>query len=138
MKKIKPILFTMAGIFLFTVSGCMTSYNKLITSNDIPAAQGGVTFSKLDDGNTGIDINIRHLAPSWKVSNEANNYVVWVQRDKESPPQNVGMMKVYDGRHARLKTKTPLHSFDLFITTESTGQVLTPSGEKLMWTSYSY
>lgn len=106
-------------------------------SNTIPAAEGEVYFSKLHEGNTGIDVRVRHLALPEKLNMQTNSYVVWVQGNGEETPQNVGMMKVDRDLNARLITKTPLSRFDLFITAEPSGQVTVPSGERLLWTSYS-
>ncbi|HEX7572249.1 MAG TPA: hypothetical protein VF514_04090, partial [Bacteroidota bacterium] len=65
------------------------------------------------------------------------NYVVWTRANKDAPAQSIGALVVDKDLNGKLVTETALHSFDLFITAEDSGQVQQPSGQPLLWMSYS-
>ena len=76
-------------------------------------------------------------APTEKLSPPAGNYVVWTRATTGAPAQNIGELKVDKDLNGELNAETPLHSFDLFVTVEASGQVQEPSGQRLLWTNYS-
>ena len=106
-------------------------------SADIPAAQGKVKFDKTDDGNVAVNLSVKYLADPQKLQPPAALYVVWVSSDKDSPAQNIGALKVDHDREGKIKTVTPLHAFQLFVTAEANGQIQTPAGTKLLWTDFN-
>ncbi|GLH73380.1 hypothetical protein GETHLI_18820 [Geothrix limicola] len=109
----------------------------MTVSPDIPAAQGKVKFNKTDDGNVSINLEVKYLADPQKLQPPATTYVVWVSADKDSPAQNIGALKVDKDREGTLKSVTPLHAFQLFVTAEANGQIQTPAGTRLLWTEYN-
>jgi hypothetical protein len=109
----------------------------MMVSPDIPAAQGKVKFDKTDDGNVAINLSVKYLADPQKLQPPAAIYVVWVSSDKDSPAQNIGALKVDNDREGKLKTVTPLHAFQLFVTAEANGQIQAPAGTKLLWTDFN-
>jgi hypothetical protein len=110
---------------------------SLTASPTIPAAEGKVTFGKTKNDNVAVDLTVKHLANPEKLSPPAANYVVWLQPNNSATPQNIGALKVDKDLTGTLQTQTAMHSFDLFITAEGSGQVLAPAGKRLLWTSYS-
>ena len=118
------------------LSGCGGA-PKLNTSSEIPAAEASVKFERTRNDNTEIDLRVKHLADPEKLTPPAQTYVAWVRADKDEAPQNIGGLVVDDKLNGKLKTVTPMHSFELFVTAEASGQVRKPTGKPLLWTSYS-
>jgi hypothetical protein len=102
-----------------------------------PAAEARAVFAMGKNDNTNIDLMVRHLAQPDKLGQAGGVYVVWTQKDAEAPPQNVGALRIGDDLTGKMSTVSPLTKFDLFITVEPNAQVLEPTGEKQLWTSYS-
>jgi hypothetical protein len=121
--------YALPGIFQHAVS--------MNVSPDIPAAQGKVKFDKTNDGNVSINLAVKYLADPQKLRPPATIYVVWVSADKDSAAQNIGALKVDKDREGTLKSVTPLHTFQLFVTAEANGQIQTPAGTRLLWTEYN-
>lgn len=113
-------------------AGC-AGPEKLSASSSLPAAQGTLRCAKADNDNTSIDLRVRHLANPDRLTPPAAVYVVWTKADKDAAPQNIGALEVDEDLDGRLKTVTPLRSFELFVTGEATGQAPSPSGEPLLW-----
>jgi hypothetical protein len=108
---------------------------RLTTSSDIPAAQGTVTVSATDNGNTKIDLVVEHLASPQRVNPDATVYVVWARGNESgAQPQNLGALKVDDNLKGSISAVTPLRSFELYITAEPS-QMGTPTGKSLLYTT---
>jgi hypothetical protein len=123
---------------LALTSGCATGEERSFsTSPAIPAAEGSVRFSKTKNDNVAINLTVKHLANPEKLTPPAANYVVWIRANRTAAPQSIGALKVDKDRSGVLDTETPMHSFEIFITAEGSGQVMSPSGQPLLWTSYS-
>jgi len=139
MMKTKSIILA-AFVSCAAASGCAlfsSGVSPMSTSPTNPAAQGQVKFKKATNDNTSIDLEVKHLADPQKLTPPAQNYVVWTRANKDAAPQNIGALSVDDDLTGTLKTVTPLHSFELFISAESSGQVQTPTGVPLLWTNYN-
>jgi hypothetical protein len=97
------------------------------------AAEAKVGLKKAEGGNTELHIEANHLAPAQRVRNDAEEYVVWVEPlNGSGPPQNVGALPVDKDLEAELKTITPLHTFQVYVTPEPSGDVAHPSGPKVL------
>lgn len=103
----------------------------MVSSPDIPAAQGTVRATAGENGNTLLRVFVRHLAPPRKVRSDATTYVVWVQ-PAGGAPQNMGALKVDEDLRGTLTTVTPLTSFEVFITLEKSATVQEPSAENVL------
>jgi hypothetical protein len=111
--------------------------SRLSTSPSLPAVEGKARFGVTINDNTSITLTVKHLAHPQKLTPPSSNYVVWTRATKDSPAQNLGALVVDKDLNGKLVTETALHSFDLFITAEDSGQVQQPSGQPLLWMSYS-
>ena len=103
----------------------------MVSSPDIPAAEGTVRATAGENGNTMLRVFVRHLAKPAKVRPDATTYVVWVQ-PSGGAPQNMGALKVDGDLRGSLTTVTPLKSFDVFITLENSATVQEPSAENVL------
>lgn len=121
------------------MTGCALFGGKvsLSTSPTMPAAEGDVRFSVSKNDNTTIVLSVKHLAHPDKLTPPAGSYVVWTKANKDAAAQSIGALKVSSDLSGTLLAETPLHSFDLFVTAEATGETQQPTGPSLLWTSYS-
>jgi hypothetical protein len=102
-----------------------------VSGSAAPAAEGTVRALPGPNGNTHIDVLVRHLAPPEKVFPAAKVYVVWVQAPG-GPPQNVGALRLDDDLTGRLSTVTPLQAFTLVVTPEQSPVETVPQGPRVL------
>ena len=130
---------TVLAAALTVLPGCAGGSREvqLSTSPSTPGAEGSILFGVTKNDNTSIDLRVKHLAHPDKLTPPSSAYVVWTKANKGAAAQNIGTMKVDADLKGAFVTETPLHSFDLYITAEASGQVPLPTGKLLLWTSYS-
>jgi len=122
-----------------TMTGCALFGGKvnMSASPAMPAAEGTARFSETKNDNTSIVLRVKHLPHPEKLTPAAGSYVVWTKASKDAVPQSIGALKVDSDLSGTLLAETPLHTFDLFITAEASGETQQASGQPLLWTSYS-
>ena len=109
---------------------------QLTSSPDIPGAQSTAKVSTTDNGNTQIDLIVEHLASPERIDQDATVYVVWVRANQaDAQPQNLGAIKVDDDLKGSISATTPLRSFDLYITAESSQLNTAPKGKTVLYTT---
>jgi len=121
----KYILFTTVMIFLF--SSCSKKITFLV-SPVVPSAEGSVIVKKDNNNNYTIDLDVKRLAETERLTPLKLVYVVWMETD-QSRLQNLGQLKTSSGTFSRmltssLKTTSPYQPTGFFITAEddATGQ----------------
>ena len=135
------MLAVLAGIVL--LSSCSmfnsnSSSKEFVMTGDPrdPSAQGTATVSTTDDGNTQVDVEVKHLASPAKISPEATTFVVWVKDNyNETNPQNLGALKIDSDLNGKLTALTPLKSFDIYVTAEASPTATEPSNDPVLRTS---
>jgi hypothetical protein len=133
-----PALCALLGAL--SLSGCALfgrEAPKLNVSPAIPSAEATAKFGAEKNGNTSIDLKVKHLADPRKLTPPANNYVVWLRAAPTAPAQNIGALTVNKNLEGTLDTVTALKSFDLFVTAEASPQTQQPAGPPLLWTSHT-
>lgn len=118
------------GILIFAGLGWAKTYHFASTKID-PSAMGDVDLSKDKNGNTNISLRVEHLAKPTLLTPPANLYVVWFQ-EPGANPENEGQLQVGNDLKGQLKTTTPLHNFDIFVTAEMDPTVKTPSDQVVL------
>ncbi len=119
------------GILMFaTLAGWAKTYHFASTKID-PSAMGDVDVSKDKNGNAVVSLRVEHLAKPTMLTPPSTMYVVWFQQPG-SDPENQGILKVGDDLRGQLRTTTPLHSFDIFVTAETDPTTRTPSAQVLL------
>jgi hypothetical protein len=131
------VILALSPIAAYALPTMFQHADTMNVSPDIPAAQGKVKFGKADNGNTSIYLMVKYLADPQKLQPPAANYVAWVSQDQNSPAQNVGALMVNHHRKGTLKTVTPFHTFQFYVTAEANGQVQTPAGTRLLWIEHT-
>lgn len=110
--------------------------DNMVASTLVPAARGKVNTETDSNGNTGIKVEVAHLARPHELQTGYTSYVVWV-RPRGQSPINVGELRVNNDLSGKLETSTPAKQFDLFITAESNPRSELPSGPEVMHTTVS-
>ena len=109
---------------------------QMTSSPDVPGAQGVATVTTTDDGNTKIDLVVKHLAPPESVNSGATVYVVWVT-DVESGAEahNLGALKVDHDLNGKITAVTNMRSFELYVTAEPSQSSTMPTGNAVLKTN---
>lgn len=107
---------------------------EFASSPRVPSAEGTVKTSDAGNNNTGIDVQVKHLARPQKLDPSATTYVVWARPLGDfGRPQSLGALSVDQELTGRLSGTTAFRDFEVFITAESSAQVQDPRGERLLW-----
>ena len=126
-----------AMLVAFAVTACGGPLTlNLVGSPEVPAAEATVKARSTDNGNTSIELAVKHLAPPTRVNPQAAAYVVWVVgTETGAQPTNLGGLKVGDDLSGKFTAVTPLRAFQLFITAEPSQLVTRPTGRNLLTTT---
>ena len=77
-------------------------------------------------GNTGVDIEVKHMATPQSLTPGKQTYLVWVQpRGKD--PELLGALRVNENLEGSLKAATTYKDFDVLITAEDSMKPDAPS-----------
>jgi len=129
------VTLAMSGCSMLGIGGGTAI--RLSSSPTLPAVEGLVKFSATKNNNTRITLTVKHLPQPEKLTPPAGQYIVWTRAAKYEAAQNIGALVVDKNLNGKLETETPLHTFELFITAEASGQIQQPYGEPLLWISYN-
>jgi hypothetical protein len=132
MHRQKPLSIALGLALIIGMNACAATKVTLTGNPDIPAAQGEVKLGTSENGNTTIDLQVKHLAPPEKVNPAATVFMVWVRpMDPGANPVSLGALQVNEKLEGRMSTVTPLRAFDLFVTAEPTQLSTGPTGKEL-------
>ena len=130
--KVVTSIVLLAGLSLFDVA-CLQSHHtaQMNTAPGVPAATGNAKIAKDSNGNTTVDLRVKHLADPQKLTPPENVYVVWIQPRGEQA-KNMGALTVNKDLSANFHAVTPYKDFDLFVTAENNATAATPTGTQVM------
>ncbi len=90
------------------------------------SGEGTVEAKHGDNGNTDIEVQVKHLSSPYKVAADAAVYVVWLQ-PHNAKIQNIGALEVDDNLVGTFNTTTPHRSFTLSVTPEPSARMSAPT-----------
>jgi hypothetical protein len=125
------LIVVAAALFLMLELGCGGHKVQMNPTTSVPAAQGHADISHDDNGNTVVDLKVKHLARPENLSPPGTVYVVWFQPNGQ-PAQNQGVLRVDSDLNGELKSTTPLKNFDIVVTAEPGPTVSAPTGAEIM------
>jgi len=118
------------GVLVLGNAGCLfgsgAPKQNMNTSPENTSGQGTVQATLGDNGNTSVEVRVKHLSPAPKVAADASVYVVWI-RPRNAEIQNVGALQIDDDLIGKLKTTTPHRAFTLTITPEPSARMALPT-----------
>ena len=92
----------------------------------LPPHEGKIITDNDRNGNTGVDIHVKHMATPQSLTPAKQTYLVWVQpRGKD--PELLGALRVNENLEGSLKATTTYKDFDVLITAEDNTKPDTPS-----------
>jgi hypothetical protein len=126
-------VITIASAFALTLGlqgcgmfGSSDSKQPLEASAANRTGQGTVDAKVGDNGNTDVEVRVKHLAEPSKVAADASVYVVWL-KPRNAAIQNVGALEVDTDLVGQLNTTTPHRAFTLSVTPEPSARMSRPS-----------
>ena len=100
--------------------------DRLTNTGAAPAAEGKIITDNDRNGNTGVDIQVKHMATPQSLTPAKQTYLVWVQpRGKD--PELLGALRVNENLEGSLKAATTYKDFDVLITAEDSMKPDAPS-----------
>jgi len=105
---------------------------KTIRFNAFPPARSGKASVRIDltyDRNNLLEVKLSNVPDPSALNDRFTRYVLWVATPDRQHVINAGQLRVDEKHQANIKTLTPLRRFILFITAESSGEVMTPGPE---------
>jgi hypothetical protein len=131
----RSTFYKISGVVLLVIA-CLTLASasrkyKLNPSSIDPAATGEIDIDKDKNGNTTIDLKVKHLAKPENLTPPQTTYVVWIQKPG-GDPETQGQLKVNDNLEGEFKGVTPYKSFQIFVTGETNPNVSAPTGPEVL------
>lgn len=121
-----------ALIVAAAATGCglfgTTSKKPMNASVENTSGQGTVETHVDQNGNTEVELLVKHLSTPSKVAADASIYVVWI-RPRNGDIQNVGALQVDEDLIGKFNTTTPHRAFTLMVTPEPSARMSQPTHE---------
>jgi len=125
---------TVALFLLFSILLATAAWgreDKLTNTGLAPAAEGKIITDNDRNGNTGIEIHVKHMATPQSLTPARQTYLVWVQpRGKD--PELLGALRVNSDLEGSLKAATTYKDFEVIITAEDSMKPDTPSSAVIL------
>lgn len=123
------VLFLLVSFLLATAA--WGREDRLVNTGTAPAAEGKVTTENDRNGNTKVEIQVKHMAVPHSLTPAKQAYIVWVQpRGKD--PEMLGTLRVNEDLEGSLKATTPYKDFDVLITAEDSMKPESPSAMTIL------
>lgn len=129
MRKSKFIFLAALGFML--VITAWAKEDRLVNTGAAPAAQGKINTSNDRNGNTEVEVQVKHMATPQSLTPPRQSYMVWVQpRGKDA--ELLGALRVNSDLGGSLKASTTYKDFDVLITAEDDAKPSTPSSTVIL------
>ncbi len=126
----RKFIFLAALSFVLVISA-WGKEDKLVNTGLQPAAEGKLTTSNDRNGNTEVEVQVKHLARPQSLTPPRQTYLVWVQpRGKD--PELLGALRVNSDLGGSLKATTTYKEFDVVVTAEDQATATTPSSAVIL------
>lgn len=126
----RKFIFLAALSFLLVLSAWARE-DKLVNTGAAPAAEGKVITSTDRNGNTEVEVQVKHMATPQSLTPARQAYMVWVQpRGKDA--ELLGALRVNSDLGGSLKSSTTYKDFDVLITAEDDMKPATPSSTVIL------
>jgi hypothetical protein len=102
---------------------------KKVRFRPLPLAGKGTATAKVEltyDRNKNLEVKLSGVPEPAALKPGYTRYVLWAATPDRRHVVNIGQLRVDEKMNAKIDTLTPLRSFILFITAESSGDVMTP------------
>ena len=113
--------------------GSSDAKQPMRASTENTSGEGTVEATRGENGNTDLEVLVKHLSSPSKVEADASVYVVWLE-PKNAEIQNLGALQVDDNLVGTFNTTTPHSTFRLTITPEPSARMSAPSHDAVFST----
>ena len=124
----------LALLLVFSFLAALTLWareDRLVNTGTAPAAEGKVITDNDRNGDTNVDVHVKHMATPQSLTPARQAYLVWVQpRGKD--PELLGALRVNSDLEDSLKATTPHKDFEIFVTAEDTMRPEAPSSAVIL------
>jgi hypothetical protein len=124
-------LLLLAALAIVPTSACGKKHVNLNPATSVPAATATAELTHDDNGNTLVDLKVKHLAKPENLSPPRSVYVVWIQPSGATPIKQ-GQLQVNSNLEGEFKTPTTYKSFEIFVTAEDSAMVNQPTGQEVL------
>ena len=125
----RTALFLLFSLFLATLAWARE--DRLVNTGAAPAAEGKVITDNDRNGNTGVEVQVKHMATPQSLTPPRQAYLVWVQpRGKD--PELLGALRVNENLEGSLRAATPYKDFEILITAEDSVKPESPSAAVIL------
>lgn len=131
MKTLKVLLFAATGMMMTSCA----SNAKFPVSSTTPAAEISAKMKHDKNKNSVIEVTASNLASADRLIPPRRNYVVWISTENNGT-KNIGQLNNKNAKKSYLKTSTPFHVKEIFITAEDQGDMSYPSGIEITRTRF--
>jgi hypothetical protein len=126
-----------AALFILLLASCSKKIN-FSTSTVVPAATGAVKIKKDNNNNYALNVSLRNLAPSTRLTPPRPLYIVWVDTESNGV-KNIGQVNTSSGvfskkLKASLEAHLPFKPTRVFITAEDLQTIQYPGGQVILST----
>jgi hypothetical protein len=129
MKHRRTTLFLLFSLLLATLAWARE--DRLVNTGAAPAAEGKVITDNDRNGNTGVEVQVKHMATPQSLTPPRQTYLVWVQpRGKD--PELLGALRVNENLEGSLRAATPYKDFEILITAEDSTKPESPSSAVIL------
>lgn len=128
----------MKSVFFVALVALMTSCASTVkfpVSSVTPAAEISAKMKQDDNKNSVIEVTAKNMASAERLDPPMKNYVVWILTDDDRTV-NIGQLQNKNAKKSYLKTSTPFHVREIFITAEEQGAITYPSGIEITRTKF--
>ncbi|HEY7402098.1 MAG TPA: hypothetical protein VIB39_01135 [Candidatus Angelobacter sp.] len=100
--------------------------DRLVNTGTAPAAEGKAITDTDRNGNTSVEVQVKHMATPQSLTPAKQAYLVWVQpRGKDA--ELLGALRVNSDLEGSLKATTTSRDFDILVTAEDNTRPDAPS-----------
>lgn len=113
--------------------GCSsTTVYQMDAGERTAGADGQLNVDRDRNGNHLVNLKVAHLPMPSRLADGMATYVVWVYPTDSQTPYNMGQIRLRDDRSGELNFTTPFRTFNMVVTAEVDGQVMSPSNQVVL------
>lgn len=123
-----------ATLTLMTLAVLASGCAKRVRFQPLPLAGKGTATAKVEltyNRNNTLEVKLSGVPQPSALKPEYTRYVLWAETPDHKHIVNIGQLRVDEKMKAAIDTLTPLRRFILFITAESSGDVMTPGPDMI-------
>jgi hypothetical protein len=117
------------GVTVLLLALVATGCARTVKFRPRSLAGSGSAMAKVEltyDRNNNLEVKLSNVPDPGSVKPGSTRYVLWAATPDRQHVMNIGQLRVDEKKKAAIRTLTPLRSFTLFITLESSGDAMTP------------